>query len=150
MARRKRSYSRSNPHTFAIVVSLIVFLGIFLTLYVLMGGNTDLRSRAGMNGEQGIGNAVSEQVSPLVKISSPTNNESVTSPVIVTADVTSNQDVVSVQFFVDGGTDPVNEVFEAPYEASVTLSSGRHRVYVLVQDSAENIKRSQEVSFQVR
>lgn len=112
-----------------------------------MGGNTDLRGRASQS--NGIGQSVREEMSPAVRVSSPTANSSVSNPVTVTAFVPTDMSVERVQFFSDSEKVPFNEVFEAPFEASLTTTFGRHRVYILVYDQDGNVKRSQEVSFNV-
>jgi len=148
MARRRTSRQKS-PHTLPIIASLVVFFGIFLTVYLLMKTNTDIRGLA--SGEDhGIGQAVREEMSPSVRISTPKANSVATNPVIITADVPAGSDVERVQFWVDSDKESANEVFAAPFEASVTLSPGRHRVSVLVVDHEGNIKRSQEVPFLVQ
>jgi len=144
---KKRMARKSNSHTFPIIVSLIVFFAIFLTLYTLMKNNTDLRSRADTS--NGVGQSVREEMSPAVRVSAPAANASVSNPVTVSAFVPQDMTVERVQFFVDTEKVPFSEVFEAPFEATLATSFGRHRVYIMVYDTEGNVKRSQEVSFTV-
>ena len=98
----------------------------------------------------GPANAVSEEVSPMVKVILPEPNSSVTNPVAITASVESAQEITRVEFWKDNDKEPFHVLTIAPYETSVTLESGRHRVNVAAYDESQNIKRSQEVAFTVQ
>jgi hypothetical protein len=106
--------------------------------------------RPGPNEGGGPANAVSEEVSPMVKITAPQANASVPNPVTITASIESNQAITRVEFWKDKDTTPFFETTSAPYETSVSLEPGRHRINVVAYDASENVKRSQEVSFTVK
>lgn len=126
-----------------LVASLIVFFAIFLTVYGLMRSNTDIRSTAGI-GEKGIGTSVSEENSMRIRITQPSPNETLSNPVIIKVDGAPDG-ITKVQFWNDDATEPLNEVFEAPYETSVTLPAGRHRIHAVGFDMDGNALRSQIV-----
>ena len=149
---KKRSTSsvkKSSPLT-PLIIIIVVLIGIFLTVNMLQSSNSDVRSRATNSNNPGIGSGVSEEVSASLQLTRPKVNETISNPVIVKADIPTGHNTERIQFFIDNDKVPFSEVFEAPFEASVELSPGRHRVHIFSYDQEGNVKRSQDVTFQVR
>ena len=139
----------TNKKILAICVLILLLVSISLLL-VVVKQQQQLQSSASSDSRQsGIGNAVSEEVSPMVRISLPQENQTVTNPVTIAAEVEGNQTITNVSLFVDNDKTPVTEVTMAPYQTSITLTPGRHKVHVYAYDSNQNVKRSQEVVFMV-
>jgi|GEM_PF-4245146 len=93
----------------------------------------------------------SDETPPTANVTSPTEGNTVSGVVLLTANAQDNVGVTSVQFFVDGVA-VGSEDNSAPYEASLdtaasSFMNGNHIVVVKAKDAAGNLGLSAPVSF---
>ena len=97
------------------------------------------------------GTAVPDNTPPQVNVTAPTQNQSVTGPVTLSASSSDNIGVVGVQFRVDGA--PVGpEISQSPWQTSLSTTSftnGDHDITAVARDAAGNTATSPAVTINV-
>lgn len=94
-----------------------------------------------------------DTTSPVVSITSPANNATISTTTTVTANATDDVAVNKVEFYVDGalkGTDTTASSNNYTYSLNPTsLSAGTHSLYAIAYDSSGNTATSGTVAFTV-
>ncbi|PKM79704.1 MAG: hypothetical protein CVU89_17015, partial [Firmicutes bacterium HGW-Firmicutes-14] len=134
-----RKYHRGYKLISGFLAFMIVFSS--LVLYPVSVNNNGL-----------IHNAFAEEdiTSPVVSITSPANNSTVSpsgETVTVTADAGDAVGVVKVEFYVDGAK--VGESVYAPYEYAWQSVAGTHTLTAKAYDAAGNVGTSAGISIKV-
>ena len=83
-------------------------------------------------------------IPPSITITSPTNNQTVSGTITISANVTDNTSVAGVTFKIDNNN-LGNEISTPPYQTTwdtTTVSNGQHTIYVIARDSAGNTSTS--------
>ncbi|PYR28977.1 MAG: hypothetical protein DMF98_01360, partial [Acidobacteria bacterium] len=96
--------------------------------------------------------AAPDTTPPAVSITSPSNGQTVSATVTVTASASDNVGVVGVQFLLDDGINGSAEATTAPYSVSwntATASDGSHKITAIARDAAGNSTPSAPVTVTV-
>ncbi|RKZ27948.1 hypothetical protein DRQ36_11115, partial [bacterium] len=96
----------------------------------------------------GCSNGDSDIVAPFVEITSPRDGEGVTPPITVTASATDDEEVIWVEFFIDGiavfsDSDPP---YSYIWEASELDDLSGHTIYAKAADGSDNTAVSDEIA----
>ena len=96
-----------------------------------------------------IGVLITDRVKPTVSISNPGQGSSQTGTITLSASASDNDQIVGVQFYVDGapfGAEDVASPFSIPLNTA-SLSTGTHSVYAIARDRLGNTQQSATVTF---
>lgn len=147
-------YSKKDLPIILGTIILVVGLTFAVSTLVNPTANQDLRGRAEKSDSDKniiIGEPVTTSFSPLVQITRPTSDTTITQPFIVEVNIDPSLKPESVSFWKDQDKKPFLIDYENPYEAVLDgLHPGRHTLNIQVTEKSGNSLLSQERVFFIK